>query len=264
MARSDSHTIFALNTDRQKKRKIILISSIAGGSLLLICGIVYFLFFSSFTRVRSIEFVGNRVASDDELKQLLIKKLDTRGVFMRMFGHDNIFYWMSAGVITETGIPAAESLDIRTDSSSRVVTVTVDERKFMGVWCGDTCVGFDSHGLAYFYAPDVSGSLLLKIEDENHAAVSLGDPVMHDDIALENIFATLRGVRDSGTPIAYASIKDLSVREWEIVTSGPVLKLSLDVLPQDIPHVLQSIREKTDFDSIGYIDMRVKNRVYYR
>ena len=250
---------------KQRRRHRVIFWALAGSSLLLLLGMFYLVFFSKIIQVRAITIQGNRVATSDELKQLLIKKLDERGVLARWLGSGNILYWMNVRTIIDTGIPAAGALTITTSLIHRTVSVAIQEREFNGVWCSDTCVGFDPNGIAFFLAPQVYGSLLLKIQDENTSTLSLGSPVFNDKEALEHIFETIRDVKESGIAIDSVSIKDISLREWEIQnTYGTVFKFSLDFVPNDLVNVFKTLKERTKFENLGYIDFRVKNRVYYK
>ena len=250
---------------KQRRRRRIIFWSLTGFFVLILVGIFYLIFFSKVIQVKAITIQGNRVATSDELKQLIIKKLDERGALVRWLGSGNILYWINVHTITDTGIPAAGALTIHTSLIHRTVSVAIQERVFNGVWCSDTCVGFDPNGIAFFLAPQVYGSLLLKVQDENTSTLSLGNPVFNDKEALKNIFETIGDVKASNIAIDTVSIKDISLREWEIQnTYGTVFKFSLDFVPDDLINVFKTLREKTKFENLSYVDFRVKNRVYYK
>lgn len=261
----DSSDALTSARKRQRRHRLVIFWSLTGLSILLVVGMIYLIFFSRVIRVKAITIQGNRVATSDELKQLLIKKLDERGAFARLLGSGNILYWVNVRTISDTGIPAAGALTITTSLIHRTVSVAIQEREFNGVWCSDTCVGFDPNGIAFFLAPQVYGSLLLKIQDENTSTLSLGSPVLDDKEALRNIFETIRDVKESGIAIDSVSIKDMSLREWEIQsTQGTAFKFSLDFVPDDLVNVFKTLRDKTKLENLSYVDFRVRNRVYYK
>lgn len=232
---------------------------------MLVSLLVYVVFFSSVFRVRTITVQGNRVATDGELKALLVKKLDARGHIARWLGSDNVWYWFSARVNGDPSIPAADTVEITTDLFQRAVMIAIKERTFKGVWCADTCVGFDKNGVAYFLAPEVYGSLLLKIDDENKTPVTLGAPVIADDAARTHMFGTLDVLMAKGVALDRVTVKDVSLREWEAESiHGTVFKFTMDFVPTNLGGVLDDLRGKTAFDTLSYVDFRVQNRVYYK
>lgn len=262
---SNTNEVLTPSRRRQKRRRLIIFWSVVPVSILCLGGIIYFLFFSNTIKVQQFLVGGNRVAGDTDVRELLIQKLDARGWFMRKLGAKNILYWVGVGALRDSGIPAAQALVVHTSLLHRTVTIEIKERQFAGIWCAETCVGFDPNGIAYFLAPDVEGSLLLKIQDENNDPLVLGSPVFPDGAALANIFQSIALIQQSGIAIARVSIKDRALREWELVsTKGTQFKFSLDFVPEKLKNVLQNIDERTKLENLAYVDMRVQNRVYFK
>ncbi|MEK7089909.1 MAG: hypothetical protein AAB920_03800, partial [Patescibacteria group bacterium] len=250
---------------RMRRRHVIIFWSTAIASAILIGGIIYLIYFSSIIKVKQFSIQGNRVAGSEDLQQLLIKKLDTRGWFRRAFGSSNILYWVGAGEVRDSGIPAASAIVVHVNILSRAVSVEIKEREFVGIWCAKTCVGFDSDGIAYFLAPDVEGSLLLKVLDENENELTLGNPVFPDATALKNIFLSIAIIKEDGIPIDKVIIRDMTLREWELQsTKGTVFKFSLDFVPEKLKSVLNNLKERTKPEDLSYVDLRVQNRVYFK
>lgn len=262
---SDTNELLAPSRRKTRRRRMILAWSIIIASILVVGGIVYLTFFSNLVRVKQFTIQGNRVEGSDELQQLLIKKLDMRGWFRRALSSNNILYWVGVGEMRDSGIPAASMVVVHANILSRTVSVEIKEREFSGVWCATTCVGFDADGIAYFLAPDVEGQLLLKVQDENGGAVTLGEPVFQDATALKHIFQTLVIMKEGGIAIDKVTIKDVAIREWELQsTKGTIFKFSLDFIPANLKSVLQNIGERAKLENLSYVDMRVENRVYFK
>lgn len=262
---SDTNEILTPSRRRQKKRRFIIFWSTVSIAILCIGGIFYFLFYSNVIKVRQFSVEGNRVAGGADVQALLVEKLNTRGWFARKLGPQNILYWIGVGTLRDSGIPAAQALVVHASLIHRTVTIEIKERQFAGIWCADTCVGFDPDGVAYFLAPDVEGSLLLKIQDENNTPLVVGSPVLSDGTALSNIFQSIALVKQSGVAIAEVRIKDIALREWELVsTKGTQFKFSLDFVPEKLKGVIQNISERTKLENLTYVDMRVQNRVYFK
>jgi len=262
---SDTNELLTPSKRRMRRRRIIIFWSVVVATVIFVGGLIYLVYFSSFIKVKQFSIQGNRVAGSDDLQQLLIKKLDTRGWFRRGLGSNNILYWVGAGEVDDSGIPAASAVVVHTNIFTRTVSVEIKERIFVGVWCSKTCVGFDSNGIAYFLAPNVEGSLLLKVQDENESELVLGSPVFFDPRALQNIFQSLTIVKESGIAVDTIRVKEATLREWELhSTKGTVFKFSLDFVPEKLKSVLDNLKERTKLEDLSYVDMRVENRVYYK
>lgn len=262
---SDTNELLTPSKRRMRRRRVIIFWSIVIATIIFVGGCIYIIYFSNFIKVKQFSIQGNRVAGSDDLRQLLIKKLDTRGWFRRGLGSNNILYWVGAGEVRDSGIPAASAVIVHTSILSRAVSVEIKERAFVGVWCSKTCVGFDSDGVAYFLAPNVEGSLLLKVQDENESELVLGGPVFFDPRALKNIFQSLAIVKESGIIVDTIHVKEATLREWELhSTKGTIFKFSLDFVPEKLKSVLDNLRERTKLENLNYVDLRVENRVYYK
>ena len=262
---SDTNELLTPSKRRMRRRRVIMFWSIVVATIIFVGGFIYIIYFSSVIKVKQFSIQGNRVAGSDDLQQMLIKKLDTRGWLRRGFGSNNILYWVGVGEVGDSGIPASSAVIVHTNILSRAVSVEIRERTFVGVWCSKTCVGFDSNGIAYFLAPDVEGSLLLKVHDENESELVLGSPVFSDPLALKNIFQSLTIVKEGGIVVDTILVKEATLREWELhSTKGTVFKFSLNFVPEKLKSVLDNLKERTKLEDLSYVDLRVENRVYYK
>ncbi len=248
-----------------RRRHLIIFWLIFLTSVFIISATVYFVFFSQIIKVQKFSIDGNRVVGRSELEELITKKLNSRGWFVRKISEKNILYWFGVKEIRDSGIAAADEVLVHTNLTDRTVAVEIKERVFAGIWCGDSCFGFDSNGVAYFLAPDTEGSLILKIKDENNVGLTLGQPVIADEKVLSNIFKTIAIIKENNILIDGVTIKDATLREWELKsTKGTQFKFSLDFVPDKLKSVIDNLKGRTKLEALNYIDFRVQNRVYFK
>ncbi|MFA6407168.1 MAG: hypothetical protein WCV80_00480 [Candidatus Paceibacterota bacterium] len=252
---------------RQKRQLWLLIG---GGTLfvLLCVGCYYLLFLSTVFKVKEFSVEGNRFMQKEVLHKELVQKIDNQGWFVRMLGEDNVWYWRLGRTITQNDssiIPAASQINIAVNVWNHAVKVEVTERVLAGVWCTDTCFGFDETGILFSSAPNLSGSLILKIKDENIRALIVGAPVLSDVQNIKNILETVRVIKESGLPISEVRIKEAVLGEWEVKSlGGSLFHFSLNFVPENLAGTLKTMRERTQFENLTYLDFRIPNRVYYQ
>ena len=258
---------FVARRPKSERRRIIIGWTIAIAVIACIAGIVYGVGFSNVSKVRGVLVIGNRIVGSDEIARAVSGALASRSWISRAVGEGNIVFWMFAKEMPGETInePAIKSLVVHVDLIGRRVIIEVREREFIGVWCADTCVGFDDRGIAYFDAPSIEGSLFLEIQDVGGSAPKFGERVLGDEQQFNNMLATIQGVRDAGIAITHVTVKDHNLREWSITPShGGELLFSFDVVPERIASILKNIMERTKWDGLSYVDFRVVNRVYYK
>jgi cell division septal protein FtsQ len=236
---------------------------------LLIIGAVYFLFYSDFLKVKSIEITGTRMIDNDVVLRTATQFLAGENHTLNILGPDNIIFWEFSRKppIIPVLLPQAVSLDFNVDFWGRKVKVTVVERKLAGIWCpvNGGCFGFDMNGIPFSSVPAAEGVLVLKIDDQNNQAVILGRRLLPQAAWIDNIFNTLLIVRKNGITATMLKIRELSLREWEVSTSfGAALYFSFNFVPDNLDSVLKNLNKKFEVTKLNYLDFRVPNRIYYK
>lgn len=266
MARTNKGNFISRTPKVHLKRK--LLSWALGVTIVIVCvGCIYAIFFSSLLTVTSLEVQGNKLVSEEKIIQLVEQTMRSNRWRSMIVSPGHVLFWITTNEISgmSMGEPTVRSVAIKSNLISRKVVIQVREREFVGTWCTDSCVGFDASGIAYFSAPHVEGTLLLHVQDENIRPLPLGESVWKDEKAFNNVLETIYEVRGSGIAIASITIKDYALREWEIrPAKGGVIYLSVDFVPEKIGAIIASVLEKTTWDTLQYIDLRVQNRVYFK
>ncbi|MBP6855457.1 MAG: hypothetical protein KBC26_00520 [Candidatus Pacebacteria bacterium] len=154
--------------------------------------------------------------------------------------------------------------DLSIDLFSRSVRFSVAEREQYGLWCSknEGCSWFDVHGIVFAPGPVTEGQLIKKVIDTTDRVMRPGDCVLDQETttSLLSIFSFLETVGVSGRTLVLESYDAQEVRT--IGNKKPVLYFSTRFDPfSSLKTVERLLASKT---SLEYIDLRVKNRVYYK
>lgn len=231
-----------------------------------ITGLAYLAFYSDFVKVRDVEIVGNKVLADSALLSLVESEIIKKDKWRSLFGTDNFIFWW--GVSQEEifqRLPLLANLEINTTPLEREIVITVAERKLRGVWClaDGSCLVFDNEGIVFANAPRIEGTLILKVTDENHRTLRLGEAVLPQPLWFDNLMNFLDGLGNE--VILAVRIKSLELREGVVeLAAGPDLHFSLESIPPELPNVLENLKRETNFSGLESVDFRVPNKIYYR
>lgn len=251
-----------------RKRIFWPIVLIVFGIVAVLAGFFYFLFVSDFFRVREISLNGNHLISDSDLKSAMIGLLSDNAFFWRgLFGADHIFFWRQPEIAgLDSRLPLASAVRVAVDWRSRSVSISVEERSVAGIWCGSAggCFVFDRTGFIFASAPAASGSLILRVVDEN-PNFGIGRYFLASAGQREDFFRVVGELEKSGLKADSAVIGRETDQEWRIrLAAGPDLRLSWNLPDSEL---LASLAEKIKtlpLKDLEYIDLTVPNRLYYQ
>ncbi len=271
MAFSHDHREHELSYDtrRAKKRRRAQLWYAAGAAVLLILagGAYYVLFASDAFIVESVSVSGNRFVSSDALREAVVRTIDGKSWLLKKLTPRSIWYWRLGDSVLEGTVimPAVAHTDLSADITGHTAAIMVRERALAGVWCTDICMGFDEEGIAFFPAPDLSGTLILKVRDENPHALIEGFPVHPKADEVRTLLETVRAIKAEGVALTEAVVKEEVLGEWEARTArGSVFRFSLDFVPAHMGETLGNIASRARLEDLEYVDFRVPNRIYYR
>src|SRR3989344_1096688 len=144
------------------------------------------------------------------------------------------------------------------------------------------CWWFDSSGVIFRKAIGFEGNLIASLDDYSQKNIGLNSKILPDEF-IPNIFSIFRAVSASGLSVKEMRLNDLALQEIEVDTynglpadlsaialaaaealakAGPKIYFSLRFSADNVPEVIKSLKEKTTFGSLQYVDFRVENRVY--
>lgn len=257
--------VFIKTSKRESKRKRLYIISIICLVFLCIIGVfVYFFYWSSALQV--VEFSVNGVNNTEETREAVLGYFDGIKSFFSP-AHDRIVFWMfhDGEIQSPSFLPSASSIRLTSNFNERKVIIDVVLRVMSGVWCtANRCFVFDKNGVLFDQSPDVSGSLILKIRDENNTPVSLGNSVLSQE-EFQSMKQAIESVERNKIPISEIVIQNRELKEWATVApNGFSVRFSFDAIPEDLDSVFKGIFERTQLEKLTYIDLRVPNRVYFK
>jgi hypothetical protein len=234
----------------------------------LLIGTLYFILRSPWLKVKNInapDLPG--ISRDDILNALKIDML--RSKMRAMLGPNNILFWeFGSHPSSLFRFPALENIRVDSNFWDRSVEVAAEERELWGALCnssGSMCYGLDENGIIFSEVPNVSGSLILKINDMNDRFFVLGQPVFSRPEWFGYFKQSIDTLNRNGFRVISAEIGDLSLREWTArVVSGPEFHFSLTFTPENFDSILKNLGNKVDLGKTTYVDFRVPERIYYK
>lgn len=242
-------------------------------TLFLLFGIsgtgVYFLIYSDYFQVKSLEIKGTELVSSDVLLATITSQMKKEAGWRTFIGAKNILFWEFGAkpkLLTEIS-PLIANLNVESNLTERNVVVQVEERELLGIWCGSfkNCYAFDAEGIVFSEAPEVHGVLIMKIEDLNNRTLKLGNKILPNGEWIKNFLKTVKIAKENSVPVAAIKIRDLALREWELKTAwGPVIYFSLDFVPDNLELIFFNLSQRFDLNKLSYLDFRVPNRIYYK
>ena len=248
------------NLARQRRARILFkLMILVAISLIILVGIIYFLFFSKVLEVKSITLNGLVQANSGELNTQIEERLNQK-IFRFIPRRSNLILINQADLKGEilSKYPVLKSLEIKNDYPHGLI-FNFTERIALGVWCfKENCFYFDNEGNAWGGAARSSGFLITVVEDQRN----LEEQKIEKEY-LEAIKIFLVG-EEPPLKIKNIIIED-SFRDFKVMLGDYYLLFALD---SDIKKQLEILDIFLNEKGIGfrpqYIDMRIDGRIYYK
>src|SRR3989344_364693 len=251
----------------EKRRHRLLAASsfvlilIAAGLIAL----VYFIFFSSYFKISSIEAKGFTQDHQERILSFMGKEKEKKKFFIPI--GQNRFYLTRSSLLASLleEFPFLEDVSIK-KGLEHSIFIEGKERSPLGTWCfGHKCFFFDKSGKLLEEASPSSGYLLMNVQDENHE----GEIQKSIDAKFFNpALLTHSGLNRIGVKVQSIVIPKVHGTELHAVTSTVSQVLfSLEFPIQDQIETLEVFLadKNTDQDfSPSRLDLRIAGRVYYK
>jgi len=243
------------------KRKIILVLVLG-----VLGGVGYLLLFSSWAQVRTISVEGAHIISSEEIERVVREEMSeyALGIFPRNTGI--LFPKEKALASLRSSFPRIKNVYLA-EIFPKEVSVHITEREVEGMWCAQACAFFDDTGTIFEHAPKTTrGFLFFQIIDERFSGEM---PKLGTEVLDEELLSFLSFLRDSIAlrelpALRYKIVSDDELRVefqggWEAFFSlvdNPIYQVEVlyGVLTKEI---------EDDLPFLDYIDLRVKNKVFY-
>ena len=244
--------------------------------LFLLAGAGYLTAYSSFFKINSIALIDaeNKQANANEIIKDLKDSFNGKSKLTSFLGADNILIWQNKPDETFfKNHPKIVDLAIRKDYLERKIEIDMDEREKLGVWCKTTtnnqelitnnCWWFDENGVIFEEAPIVEGEMIYKIIDSSNRELALGDRILDENL-FNNLILIFKTLERAGLNLKTLRLENLSAQE--VIAESPLtpkIYFSLRFDPDFSLSVFENLK-KTDLEKVEYLDLRIKNRAYYK
>jgi len=235
---------------------------------LLILVLAYVLLLSPIFKIREIKVSGNRVVSNEEIRNSLNSFLFKK--ILVFFNQNNLFLATGSklrGIII-SDFPRILSIEINKNIFEKTIGLEIVERKEAGIFCRGECYYIDKNGVIFEKAPQTSGTLILTIKDNSERELEMGKNALDKEfmaelIGLREDLLNQLGLKVIDFIIETDMLKDLKVdtnEGWYILFDRERdLKNQLDALKLVLEEKIRGDRKELE-----YIDLRIENRVYYK
>jgi cell division septal protein FtsQ len=249
---------------RNRRIFILRIVVMVLGTIAVIMGIIYLLFFSRMFDVREVSFNGLDTVSSDKFRLKIDENLNEK-ILKFLPRRNNIFFVNTGNFEKEfaSEYPIFKSVNIQRKLLHGLVLDFL-ERKPAGIWCfnppvGGDCSYFDDDKVLWGQPAKSSGFIFLTIEDRRETTDKKID---------EDFFKPITRVVKSMTgEIKNIIIPADSFNEFRVYTTDYYIIFITDSDIQNQLDTLKIFMNEKNKDSNfhpQYIDLRIDGRVYYK
>jgi hypothetical protein len=230
-------------------------------------------------RIDRFDVVGNRAVPSDVVVALLQGSSARHRTFLdASLGIWNMLVWPKMLAAADVAlVPQLAGVSLQENYGYHTLTAVVTEREPLAIWClmpgtdtagdpsGDeSCFWFDESGTLFQKAFDTEGSELFAVHDYAQTGLGIGGKIL-PDLFVGNMLSILDAIQASGLTAKEIALRDLALEEVDVSTyGGPTLYFSLRFSAMEDLSVLQALAQRSDFNSLQYIDFRTENRAYYK
>ena len=170
-----------IKTKRKAKRKLKLLF-FGGLSFCLILGLVYFLIFSPYFKIKNITVKGTEKISQDEILNLTNQVLS--GSYLKIIPQNSLIFFPEQKLkeLLKEKIPSIKEVKI-IKKIPFSLTIEIKEREKVIVYCGEMkCFYLDEDGFAFEEAPEIYGGLNLTLKDNSKREVKIKEVAINKDL----------------------------------------------------------------------------------
>ncbi|HUX36034.1 MAG TPA: FtsQ-type POTRA domain-containing protein [Candidatus Paceibacterota bacterium] len=283
---------------RRKYHRIFFAISLVAAYFIFVLA-AWTVVYSPLFKIKSIDIIGNKNVSNDDIMTLARADILHGSFIKQLLGTRNILIWPSdfSSNILEY-YPEIRSISISKNYIDRKIIISVEERQPFGAWClkkaiqnpdnfqagyDSNCFWFDDKGFIFERTSSMEGSLFTVVDDYSQKTPGIRSKILPDGL-IENAFSVFRAINASGLRVKEIRLNDIALEELEVDTydglsadmpvrgtqagssaqAGPTIYFSLRFPADNVPDIINSLKQKSIFNGLQYVDFRVENRVYYK
>lgn len=238
--------------------------------LILAGGIFYFLCFWSGLKITKIKIEEQRLIKEQEIKTIVNSLLEEKKFYL--VPQDKIFIFPARKIKEKLlgQFPMIKNIVLKRQLPD-TLSLKIEEREKAGIWClkeSNDCFYFDKEGIIFHPAPLMLSSLTLSIFYSGQQIPNLGQQVMGPE-DIEKIFQIQRLCQQE-TSVYLVSLENYQKDSFEFkFVTKPGWRVFFDARGdfKEQVYVLSHTLEKEIGENqinLDYIDLRVRNRAYYK
>lgn len=269
---------------KERKKRISLRRKIFGGLFFsLLAALIYFFVFSNIFWIKEIEVTDNGLYfSSSQVKEIAEKRINEK--FWHFIPRKSIVLIPSQAIRKDVLEKYPEIKEVRIMRKlPHSLKIEIKERESIGLWCQaeeisiesekteeikkeiiENCSYIDNQGIIFRNSPSMTGSLILKIFDYQKKEAKIREQVIAPEI-IDFIIKIKKELSDS-LNIKILRFETISPEELRVVTNqgwqiyfNPSYSTEKQII--NLKAVLEEeIKDRT----IEYIDLRIKDRIYYK
>ena len=249
---------------RHRRVFILKIVVLVLGTIAVVAGLIYLLFFSRLFDVREVSFNGLDTVSSDEFRGKIDENLSQK-IFKYLPRRNNIFFVNTGNFEKEfiSAYPIFKSVNVQKKLLHGLMFNFL-ERKPAGIWCfKDSCFYFDNDKVLWGQPAKSSGFIFLTVDDQRERTDRKIDDEFFDPI--------MKVAKDMAGEIKNIAIPADSFNEFRVYTTDYYIIFTTDSDTQNQLDILKIFMDDKTKDSSPaggfhpqYIDLRIDGRVYYK
>jgi len=249
---------------RHRRAFVLKILAFVFGTVAVVAGIIYLLFFSRLFDVREVSFNGLDTVSSEEFRVKINENLNQK-ILKYLPRRNNIFFFDSGDFEKRfaSAYPVLKYVDIH-KKFLHGLTLNFLERKPAGIWCfKERCSYFDEDKVLWGESAKSSGFIFLTVEDKRD----------RENLKIDNEFfgPILEVAKSMAGEIKNIIIPEKSFNEFRVYTADYhiIFTTEFDIQNQlDVLKIFMNDKTKDLPSADGfhpqYIDLRIDGRVYYK
>lgn len=256
-----------IKTKRKAKRKLKVLF-FGGLFFCLILGLVYFLIFSPYFKIKNITIKGTEKISQDEILNLTNQVLN--GSYLKIIPQNSLILFPEQKLkeLLKEKIPVIKEVRI-IKKIPFSLTIEIKEREKVIVYCGEMkCFYLDEDGFAFEEAPEIYGGLNLTLKDNSKREVKIKEVAINKDLVsflsqIKEFLEKFLSLTLLNFQIDFYPSRDLTA----ITSEGWQIFFNSSGDPKAQVQALQMVLEekiKEQRNQLEYIDLRMANRIYYK
>jgi cell division septal protein FtsQ len=260
---SSKVVLYKLMRIKRKKRvrkKVLVTGGIFFVLGWVMIGALYLINESPQYEIKEITVEGNKKTRASLISSLVTAEMTNKNWWRPIVGHRNTLFWKwGEDANVSRVLPEIEAIHIEKDRDRKKITLHVEEKRVVAVWCTvRACYGVDEKGSAFTKMPRSEGYLFLTITSN-----TAEEPEAKH---WQTIKKTVEKLKNVGVYAKHIRVERAEhTIEWYVETArGNRFIFNLESTPQNIENIITELKKVVPLNIIEEADFRVEGKIYYK